>query len=495
MNIHDLRPWNESEHAEVVARLEMLDSPENAWEAILGCVRGLLGGIVSITLTDSCRALMRERYGIGLSWKAPPEFPFCRPLAGEGAPLIVADLRADPRFADHPMVAEPDGLRFYAGFPMRSTRLDAEQVVGSLALLGREPRDLSEEERVLLGRFAALTEKFLDARFVALDRSVLSDARGRVLSARDRWDRQFREAERLAGVGSWRLDLATATVEWSEQVFEIFGLPQSQGTPELEAVLAHYPLKDREILMEGMDRAIESGATYDLETDIVDARGVRRRIRNVGKVELVDGAPVAIISVCQDITERYAAEKALERSATTDELTDLPNRAALNAWLDRQFELRATSGVRLAVMLIDLDNFKKLNDTYGHAAGDEALRTIAAKLRVHAASLGFAARLGGDEFVLAVTDPNALDGLRGLLVELLCDLRAEFSGAAGDITVAATIGVCPLDAELRTKADLLKRADLALYRAKALGKGRAMVAGDMRPVRPDDTEPELRQAG
>jgi len=303
-----------------------------------------------------------------------------------------------------------------------------------------------------------------------------------------RWLRHFDDVEALAGMGSWRLDLASASMEWSRQAQCLFGLdPDAQG-PAWDRFLTFYPFNDRIILMQAIDRAIDTGNPFEVETDIVTDGGERRRIRNVGKIDRGEGEAGCLIGVCQDVTVQREIERALERSAMIDELTGIANRAALNQYLyDQVDKRRAADG--FAVVLLDLDNFKSVNDTYGHHTGDDVLQRIAATLAAHAQEIGFTARLGGDEFVLAITARETIDRLRDFLATLLNDLSISVSGNAGTITVRATIGACLLEDGITTRSDILRRADLSLYNAKALGKGRAMVAGDLRPIMPNGNFP------
>jgi len=355
--------------------------------------------------------------------------------------------------------------------------------------------ELSDEAIEALGSFADAIERLFDVRAGDESSVELSEARRRALVAIDRWQRNFRLTEQLVNIGSWHLDVTTGLVDWSPQTFAIFGRSTDEGAPDLESLFNYYSTRDREVLMQAVDRAIGTGESFDLETDIVTAGGLKRRVRNVGETLFADGEPVGLFGVCQDVTERYFVEQALERSAKIDELTQIPNRAALNARLDELIADRVSAAPGLVLMMIDLDNFKKLNDTYGHPAGDFVLKAMADKLSDHAARLGFTARLGGDEFVLVVTNELAMRDIRGLLADLLFDLRVDYGGDRGVIRVAATLGACWLDGDVPTRAELLKRADLALYSAKALGKGRAIVSGDMRPILPADQQPELRAAG
>ncbi|WP_242183544.1 sensor domain-containing diguanylate cyclase [Sphingomonas sp. CARO-RG-8B-R24-01] len=322
-----------------------------------------------------------------------------------------------------------------------------------------------------------------DDRIVLMRHPIkrLAPARRDVVQAR--WLRHFDLVERLADIGSWRLDLATAEMEWTRQARIVFGVDPAAAMPTWDRFLNFYPFNDRMVLMQAIDRAIATGQPYEVETDIITVDGRRRRFRNVGEVDRPDGEARCLVGVCQDVTAQYEIERALERSALVDDLTGIANRAALNRFLNERFENRSTED-GLAVVLLDLDNFKRVNDTYGHQAGDQVLQRTADILARHADRIGFVARPGGDEFVLAITDRDALGRLRALLATLLTALTFPVAGAAGAIVVRATIGACVLDQGITSRSDILRRADLSLYNAKSLGKGRAMVSGDLRPILP-----------
>lgn len=309
-------------------------------------------------------------------------------------------------------------------------------------------------------------------------------ARGATGQSREaHWLWHFDTVERLAEMGSWRLDLTNATMDWTRQARCLFGISPDRPGPAWHRFLLFFPVNDRMVLMQAIDRAIDTGMRFEVEAEIVTETGRRRRLRNVGEIDGGGGPRPTLVCVCQDITVRHEIERALERSAMVDELTGIANRAALNMFLTEQIEQRS-GDTGLAVVLIDLDNFKRVNDTYGHQAGDDVLQRVARTLVSQSEGFGFVARLGGDEFVLAITEADRIATLRTVLAKLLADLTIEVNGAAGPITVRATMGACLFDQGITTRSEILRRADLSLYNAKALGKGRAMVAGDLRPILP-----------
>jgi diguanylate cyclase (GGDEF)-like protein len=159
-----------------------------------------------------------------------------------------------------------------------------------------------------------------------------------------------------------------------------------------------------------------------------------------------------------------------ERQALVDALTGLPNRRAFTAYLDRAVTVDAA----IAVLFVDLDGFKAVNDTLGHGAGDELLAETARRLRAAAGPDGFAARLGGDEFAVVLPDtfPGAADDTATAIVAALCE---PFLLGAGPATISASVGITA--SEPGDDADaLLSRADAAMYVAKRSGGGRCVLA-------------------
>ena len=244
----------------------------------------------------------------------------------------------------------------------------------------------------------------------------------------------------MANIGSWRLTLDDNQTEWSEQTFAIHGIHAGPG-PALASALDFYPPHARTLMSESIARTIETGEPFTVETDLITAQGDKRRVRSMGELEIKDGVPVALIGVFQDITNRHMMEEALRQTAYTDDLTRIASRGGFNRYIDEQIDAAREGGTPLALLLIDLDHFKSVNDQCGHAVGDDLLRLMASRLQASYLAGSFAARLGGDEFVLLITCPQALSDLQGLLRRLLAELRHSVSGNRSLIHVSATIGV------------------------------------------------------
>ena len=189
-----------------------------------------------------------------------------------------------------------------------------------------------------------------------------------------------------------------------------------------------------------------------------------------------DGNPQSFVTQIQDTTERRAAQRRLADMALHDSLTGLPNRALLQDRLTKDLATGTREGTTTAALFLDLDRFKHVNDTHGHAAGDQLLKVLAGRLDQIVRPNDTVARLGGDEFVVVctdLTDRADLDTVISRITEVI-EQRVVLDGTA--VTVGVSIGVAFADAGTPATAEsLLRDADAAMYRAKGRGRARAEV--------------------
>lgn len=182
------------------------------------------------------------------------------------------------------------------------------------------------------------------------------------------------------------------------------------------------------------------------------------------------GRLVCYEGTVQDITERKAYEARIERAANYDALTGLANRVLLDDRLEQAILSAASYGTRLAVVFVDLDHFKQINDTLGHEAGDELLRAMAQRLKASVRETDTVARLGGDEFVLLINNQGDPPAIAVLLERMLADICRPWRIGQAEFKITCSLGVALYPDDGVTAETLLRHADSAMYRAK--GKGR-----------------------
>ncbi len=215
-----------------------------------------------------------------------------------------------------------------------------------------------------------------------------------------------------------------------------------------------------------LTRVLGDGVDADIEADVVPADGEWRRVlMSIRALRRVDGEVGGAITSVLDVTDSARAHRELERRATFDALTGCYNRGAILDLLER--ELTREDGVSVGVVYVDLDRFKPVNDTLGHAAGDELLARVAERLRELTRRADVVGRLGGDEFLLLLPEIRSCEvALR--VGQRVCnslsrpvELRQD-----GVVELTASVGVACADAGTCTPDELIKRADHAMYRAK-----------------------------
>jgi diguanylate cyclase (GGDEF)-like protein/PAS domain S-box-containing protein len=222
--------------------------------------------------------------------------------------------------------------------------------------------------------------------------------------------------------------------------------------------------------------------------DVVTRGGERRTIawRNT-LLRDERGGVLGIVSSGEDITDRLRAEEEISRLAFFDPLTGLPNRVQLEAELRRCVTRASRSGDAVALLLIDLDNFKLVNDSFGHGAGDRLLRWIAGRLRgvpgegsgdeASGRGRGMLARLGGDEFLIVLPD-LAEDGeaaARAVADEVAARLAEPFEVSGAVFHVDASVGISLFPEDAHAPAELLQHADMAMYQSKSRGRAASTV--------------------
>lgn len=184
------------------------------------------------------------------------------------------------------------------------------------------------------------------------------------------------------------------------------------------------------------------------------------------------GKVSSMMSLVQDITARTLAEIQLKQSATRDPLTGLCNRRALIERLEQSVSRLRRYGTPLAVLFIDLDEFKRVNDAHGHNAGDEVLCEVARRLLNITRDIDVVARLGGDEFVVLTEADVSMTSINRLCGRIMQTLEQPCIFSVGETCVGASIGVALCPPEVSDAIELMRIADAAMYEAKRAGKGR-----------------------
>ena len=450
-----LAPTVEECRLRALAEHDLLDAPPDpALTHIVELAARLLDAPAAfVSLVDRDRQVLHAKVGVDLC-ETPRNVAFCALTIRQDDILVTLDASRDPRFRDNPLVTGPPGIRFYAGVPLRTVDGHA---IGTLCLAGPEPRLVfTEDDRKTLNDLARLARDRLELR--------------RVEVARRDTQSRFEHVAGTSPDGIVCADAAGRITFWNAAAERMFGHPAAEaiGRPiDLivpERMHGGHEAGLRRIAGGGADQLI--GRTSELIA--------RHRDGGEFPVELSlstwrEGGEAAFGAIVRDVSERHAVEERLYRLVHLDPLTELPNRAVLRG----RVEAAVADGGAAAVLMLDLDGFKEVNDGHGHAAGDAVLRLAGARLRACVGSEGIAARLGGDEFAVVlpgVGDPLVASATAEAIVRALSE---PFPVEERSLRLGASVGVALSPAHGGGADDLLACADAALYRAKADGRGRS----------------------
>jgi diguanylate cyclase (GGDEF)-like protein/PAS domain S-box-containing protein len=282
------------------------------------------------------------------------------------------------------------------------------------------------------------------------------------------------EAQQIGRLGDWSYREGDSELWWSQEIFDILGCDPAEFRPTTEAVVARYVGDSFARLRESQAKLADSSAVATVDVQAFRADGTICDLAVTSKTLIEDGRVVGRYGTIQDITERKQAERRLEQLAYFDPLTGLANRSLFKQELSALIDRSSERGVEGALLLIDLDRFKEVNDSLGHAAGDELLIKVGQLLHQILGERAFVARLGGDEFGILVEPSSNDDFAERVAAELVGELSRSVTLASGEVFVGATIGVTCVPKHGATCDEALRNADLALYRAKEAGRGRSL---------------------
>lgn len=277
----------------------------------------------------------------------------------------------------------------------------------------------------------------------------------------------FDRSSAAARIGVWQCNLADQALEWTDVVYDIFDLPRGAALERPEIVKCYTPASAAELHVR-RSKAIEERTGFCLDAEIVTAKGNRRWIRITACVECEGGVAVRIFGLKQDITEEKILADQTRYLAEFDVMTGLANRGQFQSKLAEWTARCAGHPAPGALLLLDLDGFKKINDTFGHVVGDECLKQVARRLEAACCGAELVSRIGGDEFAVLSGPDHDLPAISELARAIVERLGEPIDHRGTPLRLGASVGIALFEA--CTPSELLVRADTALYQAKAAGR-------------------------
>ncbi|ACE86075.1 putative bifunctional diguanylate cyclase/phosphodiesterase [Cellvibrio japonicus] len=381
---------------------------------------------------------------------------FCAHAINQHDVMVIPDTTLDERFHDNPLVTGPTNLRFYAGVPLLSPEGHA---LGALCIIDSKPHhNFSPADCSRLSELAQMASDRLELR-----RLEISTEQAR---------RPFEEFARNSPTAVIWFDEQGGIVAWNDAAASLYGYELSEGTGRpVQTLVSEY---DRPLVADLIARAAAAGTMDGLAMP----KGLKGKRKDSSEFLLGlslfcwrEHGRLIFNAHVQDLTERRRKEEELHQLANTDILTGLANRANLY----RRTEEVLLRPAPAAVLMIDLDGFKDINDTLGHSVGDSILCEVANRLQQAMGPADTVARIGGDEFAVLLPDVDHPEQAAELAHALIARLADPIVIDGHEVRIAASCGVAVAPLHAQEALGLIGDADLALFKAKKLGRGQVFV--------------------
>jgi len=500
-------PPNEKERLAALRELNILDSAsEERFDRITRLAAQIFSCEFStISLIDVERQWFKSEVNVGVC-ETSRTSSFCSHTILKDDIFVVPDTHLSEDFKDNPLVINFPFIRFYAGIKISVNGYH----IGSLCVFDSRPRNMTETESQTLKDLACIVEEELQKN---------NDVKTKLVTLR--LQKQLEESQKLARVRNVLLEKIVNSHSLHPVLCEIVSAVEQEYTGQLCSILL---LNEEQLLIgaapsfpdfynqaiDGLDIGIGQGScgttAFTGKRTIVDDISTHPYWQNWAElavsaglaacwsepIKSADGKilgsfaiyhaepslPTAeelqrikqFAHVASIAIERYRANEMIWRQANFDELTQLPNRNVMQEHLKQALQTANTNNTSVAVLFIDLDNFKDINDTLGHKAGDDLLIACSKRIAQTIPEKDIVARLGGDEFVVIINDVTHLPSIDTIANVLIENIGQAFQLQDEIIYTTASIGITVYPNDADDVESLLKNADQAMYGAKSMGK-------------------------
>ena len=424
----------------------------------------------TVTIVDADRQWFKSAIGLDVK-ETPRDISFCTHSIATKKPLIVEDASKDIRFSSNPLVTNKPNIMFYAGVPL----LDSESnALGTLCIMGHDQRDFSEDDLETLKILANQTMRLLDLRAERNKLKLLVSKIEKVNIDLSNSEQRWKFALEGSGDGVWDWNVKTQVTLFTKQWKAMLGYAEVDISNDFQAWVSLIHHEDVDLTLKTLNRYLNNeSAQYSVEHRLLCKDKSWKWVLSRGMIvehDEIDGSPVRMVGTHTDITERKRSEELIWNQANFDTLTGLPNRRMFFYKLSEEIKRSSRLQSKFALMFLDLDGFKSVNDQYGHQAGDyvliEAARRIKSKIREYDTF----ARLGGDEFTIIMGLKDDINAYENVAQNVINAFNLPFLEVDISCKVSVSIGVAIFPYNGDTANMLLSNADKAMYKAKSNGK-------------------------
>lgn len=457
-------PANEQERLAELRKYDILDTePDAAFDSMVQLAAYICQvPIAAISLVDEHRQWFKAIVGVDAK-ETPRDVAFCAHTILQEEPLVVPNALEDDRFFDNPLVAGGLDIRFYAGVPLVTS---SGYRLGTLCVIDQKPRKLTREQMDAVRTLADSVMAYLDLR---LSHKQI---------------RKYVDDLQLAASVFETATEAMLVTDPENRIITVNPAFTATTGYALNEVIG----KDPKLLSSG-----QQGPEFyqkmwgDLKT-IGHWSGELWNKRKNGELYAEwlsvnalfneDGSTRMHLAIFSDVTEKKQADEIIWKHANFDLLTQLPNRRMFRERLGHELKMAHRTGSSLALLFIDLDLFKQVNDTLGHEMGDLLLIKAAERMTASVRESDTVARMGGDEFTAILPQIDSPEDASRAAKEIVERLSQPFDLNGSIINISGSVGIAVYPADAEDVDELLKQADKAMYAAKTRGRGRCCSAAD-----------------
>ncbi|MCW8996722.1 MAG: EAL domain-containing protein [Psychromonas sp.] len=274
---------------------------------------------------------------------------------------------------------------------------------------------------------------------------------------------------RVAKIGGWKLDDNLNFLQWSEQASSVLGKARSFHPRTLADLKENFSEEDYQLWTAKLKTALETSRAFNIELPFSTNNQKPLWLKIMSDAKKVDNNPY-ITGTIQDVTDKVLNAQLIEYQASYDSLTNLPNRLFYQDRLDLAIKSAHRNKQKLAVLFIDLDRFKPINDNHGHQAGDRVLIEAAKRLKKQVRESDTVSRLSGDEFSIILNNISDYKHILTVAQQILEKMQLPYQLDHANVHLSVSVGIAIYPDDANCAASLLKKADQAMYEVKANGR-------------------------
>lgn len=451
-------PANEQDRLAALRKYDILDTEsEAAFDGMVHLASYICQTpIAAISLIDEHRQWFKAIAGLDAQETARG-VAFCAHTILQDETMIVQDAREDERFCDNPLVTSSPDIRFYAGVPLVTSQ---GYHLGTLCVIDRKPRVLTLAQLDALKVLADNVMAHLDLRLSHKQIRQYAD------------DLQLAAAIFESSSESMIVTDAENRIIMVNPAFTAVTGYTSNEVAGRNPNLLSSGKQSKEFYQE-MWHALNTVGRWSGEVWNVRKNGeLYAEWMSINVIFNDGGLKRMHVAIFSDITKKKQSDELILKHANYDHLTQLPNRRLFRDRLDQSIKMAHRTSDSLALLFIDLDRFKEVNDTLGHDIGDQLLMEAAKRINQCVREMDTVARMGGDEFTVILsqmTDPIYAEKVAAAIIRKLTE---PFIIGRAELNVSASIGITIYPTDGDSSEQLLKNADIAMYAAKNSGRGR-----------------------